>query len=95
MMSNYTYFDSHELTWQTPPPRFDVKMRSHHAQERWTRVAEALKDNPGEWAVVAQSIENKTLTPSQIRKALGYNFEVVTRRSDGVVRAYARWVPEE
>lgn len=94
-MSNYTYFDSHELTWQSPPKRNDVRARASQARERWARVAEQLRSRPGEWAVVAQSTENKNLVPSQIRKALGYDFEVVTRRNDGMVTAYARWIPEE
>ena len=93
-MSNYTYFDSHELTWQEPPPRMDVRIRNNAAKERWQRVVASLKSKPGEWAVVAQSTENKTLTPSQIRKALGYECEVVTRRANGTVTAYARWMPE-
>lgn len=53
------------IRWEAPPER---------PTDRWTKVADELKENAGKWAVVAENQKNNTLARN-IKQAVYKSFE--------------------
>ena len=56
---------SNVLRWEAPPER---------PTDRWTKVADELKEHTGEWGVVAENQKNNTLARN-IKQAVYKSFE--------------------
>lgn len=91
-----------EVKWEAPPPAANGGKSIAASAERHRGLAQQLKDNPGEWAVVGTK-ETPALAGQNaydIRKAnlAAYrpagSFEAVARTVDGEHRVYARYVGE-
>lgn len=83
------------LRWEQPPSRERGERRYD-----WARIADDLKANPGEWALVAVC-PNPTTAASTARyirngkyKPLGAGFDAVARTVDGEPRVYACYIGE-
>lgn len=80
------------IEWSDPPP---VRTRSRTERSaRWDQIAAELKARPGQWAKVAEAAARQTGLISTIKQRLAPRgeFEVVTRFSEGVGTAWARYI---
>jgi len=82
------------IRWEVPP----VQTAGRPHSKKWAAVADALKSNPGEWAVVAENVSPTTahLIRSGSLKAFAPKgaFEAVTRgnKNNRAESVYARYV---
>ena len=84
------YFSSNELEFGDLPPAL-----KENSDSRWGGVRESLMNRPNEWAIVAEQNGGKSPSIGQIKKSLGKNYEVASRRSDMTCKVYARYVDQE
>jgi hypothetical protein len=89
------------LRWEEPPSHGNT---SQPDAGRWAPIAAALKERPGEWAVIAEGLKPGTSGPMVTRIKKGQRgcwapagaFEARGRSNgDGLVRLYARYVGEQ
>lgn len=84
------------VRFEQPPAVRGGRVESPRNKE----IAAALKENPGEWALVARGEKNDGLA-SRIRGGRAVSFaegtwEATSRRNElGTIDIYARYVPEE
>lgn len=85
-----------QVSWSTPPKA----VAGRRGNPRWAAIAQALRNNPGEWAMVAENVYAST---AHMIRTGGYSafapsgsFEVTTRGNVKGVSAevYARYVGE-
>ena len=84
------YFSGSELEFGELPPAL-----KEGSQSRWNSVRKSLMNRPNEWAVVAENNGGKVPNIGQIKKSLGNNYEVASRRSSMTCKVYARYVDQE
>lgn len=83
------------IDWQDPPPAAQPKKKYE-----WAAVAEALRENPGRWALVLTDSKPSTVTlVTRIRQGSitafrpAGHYDATSRVVDGgVIRVYARYV---
>jgi hypothetical protein len=89
-----------EIHWEEPPK---VDTRGGRAlREAWQTVADALRREPGRWALIATYPQRTKANNVATRIKLGQisafapagSFEALYRTVDGECRVYARAVPE-
>ena len=85
------YLDENQLVWDEPP--MSKREIANLARERWLRVVAALKERPGEWAIVARKPTRQHLNTGSVVERLGPDFQVASRVVDGEGRLYARYNP--
>lgn len=80
------------LTWGEPPASRAAVQGAR--QQHFAAIREALMARPGEWAIVAMRPNDK-LAGHNVRPYLDEQFEVVSRKVDGEMRVYARYMPKQ
>lgn len=73
-----------EIVWSDPPPR-----RSRSGSFAW--FWQALTESPGRWA----EYPGKATGGANLPKCKDGHYETTSRRVDGVLRRWCRWVPED
>lgn len=73
------------IEWADPPASKRAPRTS-----KFQRIIDILSDNPGKWAVVgALGLKSSA---AYFKRALGSNFEVVSRRVGNIRKVYARFM---
>lgn len=79
------------LVWEEPPP----KMSSRAYASRWVEIAKALKESPGQWALVMESpVPCSNNTKACLGKYLPSGKVEVTQRTmpDRSFKCWARYI---
>ena len=82
-----------ELQWKAPEPSAWAPRRT----TKWKSIADALRDRPGQWALVAESVSRALASGIKKRVLLPGEFEITTRKNgeDGKCDMYARYIGGE
>lgn len=85
------------IGWEEPPPS-----RRSPTVHDWAAIADALRSNPGTWALVAvcPSMQIAASTARYVREShykplRGDVYEAASRLVDGESRVYARYIGEK
>jgi hypothetical protein len=81
------------VRWEDPPPS---RKPGRRLSKYWTAIADALKEHPGQWAVIHEGARQGSLVArvngGRSAFAPAGAFEAMERPGDGMHRVYARYV---
>lgn len=82
------------IEWkEPPPPNPGGGARGPKRRSKWRAVADALRDNPGVWALIATTERPPTFSASASVLNAGRGFETTSRKvGPGQFDTYARYV---